>query len=217
MSGTTLARRSSRREVRRRRELEARRRDALAAATEVFAEKGFHDAPISEIAVRAEVSLASLYSMFEGKEALYQEVMRRAAERLSSELRARAPTGGDPASALDSVIDAFFDYFERNRGLLGILLAGTRGVPWKVRERMGQGSKGILDELYLWLVELCRAVVRERGLDGIDPEALCASVVGSVVHLAAWELERHPETALTEAASSVRGIFSRVLAVEAVT
>jgi TetR/AcrR family transcriptional repressor of mexJK operon len=60
----------SRREQRRAQELAGRRADLLDAALEVFAEKGFDGAQISEIAGLAEVSLASLYAMFRFYEAL---------------------------------------------------------------------------------------------------------------------------------------------------
>jgi len=201
----------SRREIRRERELEDRRRDTLQAATEVFAEKGFHDTQINEIAARAELSLASLYATFDGKEAIYQEVMRSAALRLRDDVRARLapPAGADTRLAL--LIETFFDYFERNRSLLRILLAGTRGLPWKLRERTGEGANQILDEFYRRLVELCREVVEERALEDIDPEALCAAVVGAVTHFAAWVLEEHPERRLVDAAPAVQAIFARVV------
>jgi AcrR family transcriptional regulator len=205
----------SKREARRERELGDRRRDTLQAATEVFAEKGFHDTQISEIAARAELSLASLYAMFDGKEGIYKEVMHSAALRLRDDVRSRLATPADAGARLAVLIDAFFDYFERNRSLLQILLAGTRGLPWKLRERVGEGANEILDEFYRHLVELCREVVEERELEDIDPEALCAGIVGAVTHFAAWVLEEHPERRLVDAAPAVQAIFARVVRNEA--
>ena len=68
------------RENRRANELAQRREDALAAASAVFAAKGYHDAQMTEIAAAAELSRASLYSMFTGKEELYQQVISSGAE-----------------------------------------------------------------------------------------------------------------------------------------
>ena len=63
------------RERRRRDGLERRRADAIAGASTIFAAKGFHDAQMSEIAAAAELSRNSLYSIFESKEQLYQQVV----------------------------------------------------------------------------------------------------------------------------------------------
>ena len=201
----------SRREARREREIEHRRSDVLEAATEAFATHGYHDAQIGEIAARAELSLASLYSMFDGKEAIYREVMREAALRLRDEIESRLETDAGAEQRLALLIDAFFDYFERNRPLLRIVLAGSRGMPWKVRDRAGESAILILDQFYLRLLDLCRELVEEWALDGIDPEALGAAVVGTVTHFAAWQLEEHPERGLLDAAPAVRAIFTRIV------
>ena len=63
---------TSRRKNRRERELANRRDDAIDGAAAVFAAKGFHEAQMTEIAAAAELSLASLYSMFRGKEELFR-------------------------------------------------------------------------------------------------------------------------------------------------
>jgi AcrR family transcriptional regulator len=201
----------SRREARREREIENRRSDVLAAATEAFGSHGYHDAQIGEIAARAELSLASLYSMFDGKEAIYREVMREAALRLRDDIEPTLRANAGAEQRLAVLIDAFFDYFERNRPLLRIVLAGSRGMPWKVRERAGESANRILDEFYRRLLDLCRELVEERGLAGLDPEALGAAVVGTVTHFAAWLLEEHPERSLTEASAPVRAIFARIV------
>jgi AcrR family transcriptional regulator len=211
VSGATVTAASSRREARREREIEHRRSDVLAAATEAFAAHGYHDTPIGEIAARAELSLASLYSMFEGKEAIYREVMREAALRLYQEVETRLATDAGAEERLALLIDAFFDYFERNRSILRIVLAGSRGMPWKVRDRAGESALAILDEFYRHLLALCRELVAERDLDDIDPEALGAAVVGTVTHFAAWLLEERPERGLAEGAPAVRAIFARMI------
>jgi len=47
----------------------------LDSAMDIFAEKGFHETQMSEIAAAAEVSRKTLYAMFESKEPLYHEVI----------------------------------------------------------------------------------------------------------------------------------------------
>jgi AcrR family transcriptional regulator len=208
MSEAAVSGHSPRRTARREREREHRRQDALAGATTVFAVKGFHDAQMTEIAAAAELSLASLYSMFEGKEAIYREVMRTAAEHLRDEVRSRVDAIAEPAECVRELVQAMFDYFERNRPLLRILLTGTRGLPWAVRERMGQTSKETLDDFYSWVIGLCRELVARRQLSGIDPEALSAAIVGTVTYFAAYALEERPEEPLSDLARQVQAIIA---------
>jgi AcrR family transcriptional regulator len=63
-------------EPRWRRRKEARPRDIVAAALEVFAEKGFAGARIEEIARRAGVSKGTLYLYFATKEDMFRAVVR---------------------------------------------------------------------------------------------------------------------------------------------
>ena len=196
---------ASLRTARREREREHRYRDALAGATKIFAAKGFHDAQMKEIAAAAELSLASFYSMFEGKEAIYRAVMKSAAERLLVEVQARVDRYEDPVDRVHELIAALFDYFERNRAVLRILLSGTRGLPWTVRERMGPTSKVALDEFYAWVIDLSREVDRPPKL---DPETLSAALVGTVTYLAAYALEEHPDESISDLAAQVQAIFA---------
>jgi TetR/AcrR family transcriptional regulator len=211
MSRSAVSSPPSRREARREREIEHRRADVLEAATEAFAAHGYHDAQIGEIAARAEISLASLYAMFDGKEAIYREVMREAALRLRDDVESRLVERDGAEERLGLVIDAFFDYFERNRSLLRIVLAGSRGMPWQVRDRAGESANRILDDFYRRLLDLCRELIDRRGLTGVDPEALGAAVVGTVTHFAVWLLEEHPDRRLTQGAPAVRALFTRMI------
>ena len=55
----------------------AGREDILDAAEEVFAEYGYHEAALREIATRAQYSVGALYRFFSGKDELYQECFHR--------------------------------------------------------------------------------------------------------------------------------------------
>src|SRR5690606_26762252 len=57
---------------------EARPAEILEAALAVFAEKGFAATRLDEVARRAGVSKGTLYLYFEGKEALFEAVVRSA-------------------------------------------------------------------------------------------------------------------------------------------
>jgi AcrR family transcriptional regulator len=63
----------------------------LAAASEVFAAKGYPDATIAEICAKAGANLAAVNYHFRDKESLYREAWRQS---LVESLKAHPPDGG---------------------------------------------------------------------------------------------------------------------------
>ena len=72
----------------------------LDAATEVFTEKGYQHARLSEIVARAGGSLATLYRVFGDKEGLAHAIIRRRLEDLSARLTGLNLSGLPPEQAL---------------------------------------------------------------------------------------------------------------------
>jgi len=68
------------------RELQARRATILLAAGGIFAQKGFDGATIAEIAREADVSVGTIYQLFENKDALQMAVLEEKAARLLAQV-----------------------------------------------------------------------------------------------------------------------------------
>jgi AcrR family transcriptional regulator len=197
--------------VRRARELELRCADVVAAASGVFAEKGFEGAQMSEIAAQAEVSTASVYALFEGKAELYQEVIVATARAVSEAVRKNVEVISHPAERLLAVIDSLFACWEENQDLLRIYARGTHGLPWKIREAMGESFLHLFREFTDWVEELAAEAQREGCLQRLDPEAFSLTLVGAATTVATRFIEETPDRPLTGAARAVREIFERLL------
>jgi AcrR family transcriptional regulator len=196
---------------RRLRERALRRDDVIAAAFQIFSAKGFHGAQMSEIAARAEMSLASVYQLFESKEELFEAVIGAAAEEVEAEVRARVAATPDPREKLLAVSDALFACFEGNLDLLRIYMRATHGMPWRTGE-LGERAAGVFERLSQWVVELARAAARARALRGIDPEALAGALLGAVMTNATLAASASDPAALARLAPRVRELFARALA-----
>jgi len=72
-------------------EISDRRSDIMRAALELIAERGFHGAPMAEIAEKAGVAAGTIYRYFESKDVLITELHRELEERVNAVLRKDYP------------------------------------------------------------------------------------------------------------------------------
>jgi AcrR family transcriptional regulator len=87
---------------------EATRARVLAAATEVFAERGFHGASVEDICERAGFTRGAFYSNFDSKDDLVLALYEQHLERLSARVEARAARDDlTPRQILEGVLDVW--------------------------------------------------------------------------------------------------------------
>ena len=107
---------TSRREQRRLRHQSLSRSQLLDAAEEVFGKKGFHETTLKEIAELAEFSVGSVYSFFENKDDLFEQIFVRRGEEFMPQLReVLAPSAGSPVEQLHRLVDFEIGWFRANR------------------------------------------------------------------------------------------------------
>ena len=99
------------------------------AATEVFAERGYHGASMDEIARRSGISAPVLYDHFESKRELHRALLERHYADLREVWRKNLP-GDEPADVrIARSIDAWFAYVESHHYAWRMLFADTTGDP----------------------------------------------------------------------------------------
>jgi AcrR family transcriptional regulator len=199
------------REQRRQLELDHRKADIIRAASSIFGEKGYDGAQIAEIASAAEVSLASVYSLFEGKEDIYRAAIESAAVSIRETVFGKVDAVTDPAERLLTLVDSLFDCFEQNRDLLRIYARSTGGLPWRVRRTMGDSTLSIFQSFTDWVADMSREATDAGYLRDLDPATFAVTLIGAVTTSAAFAIEREPERPLTDAAPAVRAICKRLL------
>jgi AcrR family transcriptional regulator len=93
---------------------EKRRRQIIDAATQVFADRGFHAANVSDVAAHAGVSQGTIYWYFESKDALFAAVLEQATFESTEPLLALAERQeGEPLSRIMHVIRQFLAQIQR--------------------------------------------------------------------------------------------------------
>lgn len=202
---------SSPRADRRERENARRREDVLGAASTAFAERGFQGAQVSEIAAAAELSTKSVYALFPSKEVLYEEVIRSAAEAVREKVQLRVEALDDPGEQLLQTIDSLFACFDEHQDLLVLYARSTHGLPWRVRQNMGESTLDLLQGFTDWIVAIARRAKKRGYLSGLDPDAVAVSVVGTVTSSAARWVESEQDHPISASAPAVRALFERLL------
>jgi|GEM_PF-3177725 len=196
---------------RRERESAMRRADAITAASAIFAAKGFQGAQVAEIAAAAELSTRSLYLLFSSKEEIYHEVIRTAAEEIRDKVEVQVDAIADPREQLLAVIDSLFACFDEHSDLLRLYAESTQGLPWKVRQTLGDPSAHIFEHFTDWVIEIALRAKQQGYLGTLDPEAVAVSIIGSINTSAARWVEAEGTGPVSAAAAAVRAIFERVL------
>lgn len=169
-----------------------RREHLLDAASRVFAQRGYADAQMDEIAAAADTSKGGLYFHFPTKEALIGAVIGRAGDILHRRVnRAMTAAGSDPVARADAALATLIDTLSAHRSLARVLAAERLGGSTEARERVAE----IEDEYVQIIAEELRSALelgRLTQLEGpLDPELTARAWVGMVrATLSAWAAGR---------------------------
>jgi AcrR family transcriptional regulator len=106
--------------VKRQARAERTRGTLLRAARQVFEERGFLDAKISEICDRAGVAYGSFYTHFADKEAIFAELIDEMLEGLLAVMRAEPLHGDGPAARIARANRAYLRAYRRNARLMAV-------------------------------------------------------------------------------------------------
>jgi AcrR family transcriptional regulator len=99
-----------------------RREQLLVVSRRLFAEKGFEQTSVEEIAARAEVSKPVVYEHFGGKEGIYAVVVDREIQALTTALSGALDGGGHPKVMVERSALALLGYIEDSEDGFRILV-----------------------------------------------------------------------------------------------
>lgn len=141
---------------------------------EVFSEKGFHPATIDEIAERAGVGKGTIYSYFDSKVALFQELLEEILETTYQRTKERVANSEGTLSKLYALADVDHDVVKRYAPLARILLADPSLVISPKFRRM-------LEHAQMQLNALVANVIRQGQNEGIFSREFHAELAASMV------------------------------------
>ncbi len=157
---------------------ESRRKALLAAAEEVFLEKGLA-ASMDDIAKRAGVSKKTIYGCSETKEKLFADVMHT---RIENSMVSELPDSVANAQALEDALVQFFTELSRfvlspvSVRLYRAVTAEATRFPELARTYYEEGPAHVIDILGKWLAARAR-----DGIIALENPSEAAAILGSSV------------------------------------
>lgn len=158
---------------------QARRRQIMEEALRVFSEQGYHATSVTDVVQAAGVARGTFYLYFDGKEAIFLELLDDLLEHLKSNIVGVSTADGAPPleQQLHGTIVRILRTVVNNRPLTRIIFREAVGLHDRIDARMRQFD----DALHTYVSTHLRAGVAD-GLVGsaMDPEVSAACIVGSV-------------------------------------
>ena len=162
---------------RREREKLRQRQEMLAAALDLFSQKGYHNVSMHEIATQSEFAIGTLYNFFQNKEDLYRALVLEQCDKFEAAIAQAMDKPGDEVAKLRHYVRARIERFRNNLPFIRIFLAESRGVSFNLKA-------GLNDELrqrYYNLLERLASIF-DRGIKNnrfkniADPYFLAAAL-----------------------------------------
>ncbi len=131
---------------RREREKLRQRQEMLAAALDLFSEKGYHSVSMHEIAGKSEFAIGTLYKFFKNKEDLYKALVLEKSDKFHDAIMKAIEEPGDEIEKLRNYVRAKGQIFRDNVSMVRLYFAETRGASFnimagldrQIREQYGQ-------------------------------------------------------------------------------
>ncbi|HVT00094.1 MAG TPA: TetR/AcrR family transcriptional regulator [Solirubrobacterales bacterium] len=158
----------------------------LEVAHGLFAERGYADVTMDEIAAAVGVTKPLLYNYFGNKERLYIACMERAGDALTRTVGEALGGTDSPGEALRSSVRAFFAFLDSDRAAWAVLFDETLPAGGEVADRVAHYRGQIVDLVSGSL--LAQLPDSRRRKARIEIEALSAALLGAAEELARWWL-----------------------------
>jgi len=158
---------------------ETRREEILAAATRLFAARGFDGTSTREIAREAGAKHSLLFYHFRSKGDLYLAAVLRQLEHLSASLDTALSQSNDPVARLSAYVEVYYDCFDTREPGLGVCLRELNGLPPELARQIADThNRQTTDKLERILVE-----GMQSGLFRPFDAHACATAITGILHM----------------------------------
>lgn len=166
-----------------------REEQMVAAATTIFATRGFNAASMDDIAEASGITKPMLYAYFDSKEGLFLACVEKGSSALRARVREAALGAPTPQEALYAGLVAVMRFVEDNDELWAVLYPHGPGSGGTFAEAAARAH----DEMSALLAELMTMLATSRGVDAevaLESEPLAHALTGATIAVGSWSRGR---------------------------
>ncbi|HVO84879.1 MAG TPA: TetR/AcrR family transcriptional regulator [Syntrophobacteria bacterium] len=181
---------------RREREKLRQRQEMLAAAFDLFSQKGYHNVSMHEIAGKAEFAIGTLYKFFENKEDLYKALVLEQCDKFEDAVTRAIGDGEDEVEKLRNYVRTKGERFRGNLPFVRLFLAESRGASFNIKAGLDEELRQRYYAFLERLASIFDSGIKNRRFKKIASPYYLAVALDSVLDasLLLWldAPERHP-------------------------
>ena len=181
---------------RREREKLRQRQDMLAAALDLFSEKGYHNVSMHEIARKSEFAIGTLYKFFKNKQDLYKALLLQKSNEFNEAITAAIEEPDEETEKLRNYVRAKGQLFRDNLSVVRLYFGETRGAGFNIMAGLDREIRERYDHVLEALASVFRrGIKRKRFMRIADPYSLAVaieSLTNAFLFLWLEAPERHP-------------------------
>lgn len=180
-----------------------RREELLRAAREIFAEKGFEAATVSEIVARAGVAQGTFYLYFPSKFSVVKDLTHEMQGRIEQAVRLSSAEAADLGEMIDRSVETSFRILGEYRDVLALPSVSQR---WLVG---GENNISFFTPYHILIAEtICNAQAAGTVSPAIDAQVTAMLIIGMIYYAAnqcyVYRSAISAETYIKEAAGFIR-------------
>ncbi len=178
-----------------------RREAILAAALELFRQRGFHAVGIDEIGTAAGISGPGVYRHFPSKSSLLVALFDSLSDRMLEAAEDIEKADCPPDEALDRLVDFHVGTAVAERALLAVWLQDARSLPRPDQERLADRELGYVA---VWAATLTRL---RPELGPGEARTVVHAALGAINSVALHDADLPPETLEALLAQAARAVL----------
>jgi AcrR family transcriptional regulator len=181
---------------RREREKVAQRQEMLAAALDLFSERGYRNVSMQEIAEKAEFAIGTLYKFFRSKEDFYKALITERANTFDEALKLAIGEPDQEIEKLRNYVKAKGELFRSNVSMIRLYFAETQGASFNIKAGLDSELRERYVNFLIILASVFKSGMKRKRFRKIaDPYSLAValdSITNAFLLLWLEEPERHP-------------------------
>jgi len=188
---------------RREQERRWRRQYILTVAERLFAQKGFHQTTMAEIAQASEFGMATIYQFFKSKEGIYLTLLLEKLDVLLKQIKEAAEKAKTPTGKIKAVIKVKLNFFQKNRDFFRLYALEREGIAVMVREELGREVNRKYQEGLVLLTQIIEEGIAKGEFRNLPPKEVAVLLSGTTQALIHEWIKSGEKMALTEKLKTV--------------